>query len=65
MQQHDEAQIEKMIEDCLEALGEDDSKLTEFEQTFLEDIECVNDFEHLTHKQIKKLEQIYEDRVIR
>jgi len=61
---HDEEQIEMMIEECLEALADNSSKFTAWEQTFLEDLEGVNDFEHLTDKQVEKLTQIYEDKVV-
>lgn len=59
----DEEQIEHMIEACLQALNEDETIFSSWEQIFLEDIENVNDFKHLTDKQIAKLEQIYEDKI--
>lgn len=59
-QVEDEEQVEKMINDCLEVLNKDDSFFNTWEQTFLESLEDLNDWYHLTDNQIKKLEQIYE-----
>lgn len=59
----DDGQIEHMIEECLTALSDDETIFSTWEQTFLESLENTNDERHLTDKQIKKLEQIYEDKV--
>lgn len=57
-----EDEIEKMIEDCQEALEERPDDFTGFERTFIEDVADANETAHLTDNQVEKLEQIWEER---
>jgi hypothetical protein len=58
----DEAAVETMLADCLEAVADDPGRFTAWEREFLEELEEVNDAFFLTDAQRDKLAQIHAER---
>jgi len=59
-----ESEIEEMIADCKKAIESDCDDFTEWERGFISDVEERNYTGHLSERQIEKLEQIWEKRVV-
>jgi hypothetical protein len=55
----DEADVEYMIEACVEAADDDDPRLTPWEVEFIGSVKDANETFHLTPLQIEKLEEIH------
>ncbi len=59
----DEGTIEGMLDACLHEYEEDPDKFTEWEHSFLDSVQELNDWTHFSDGQVAKIEQIWEDRV--
>ncbi|MEN6368293.1 MAG: hypothetical protein ABFD77_01170 [Thermotogota bacterium] len=60
---YEDEEVEKMISDCQEAIEETPDSFTGFEREFIRSVAAQNETDHLSEKQIEKLEQIWEERV--
>jgi len=59
----DPEEVETMLEECLEAMEDDEEKFTSWEVSFLESIENVINDRVLTDAQWESLQQIHEEKV--
>lgn len=58
----DPEEVETMLEECLEAIEDDEEKFTSWEISFLESIENFVNDRVLTDAQWEKLQQIHEEK---
>lgn len=58
----DDARLEEMIADCIEALDTDSERFTEWEAQFIEEVAEREDYTHMSDTQEEKLVQIWEER---
>ena len=58
-----ESEIEEMLQDCLDKYNDEPDIFTPWEQEFLETLKERQDWRHFSDNQLKKLDQIWENRV--
>lgn len=60
--EYSEAEVESMLDDCQRAVEDRPDDFTEWEIRFIESVADANETTHLSHEQIEKMEQIWEER---